>query len=185
VTGVQWAAFVAEQPRLARVGRQRLIDPGVALVGTIRADGTPRISPVEPLLWQRDLWLCMMWRSRKAADLRGDRRVLVHSIVTGRDGAEGEFKVRGVAREEIDPARQTRFAAEAARRLGWRAEVGRFHLFAVDIADVTFIRYDAATGDQHVIRWPQASEVIRRATSPTSVGPAEPRPDGLLRRDPH
>ena len=43
----QWTAEPTRGPAL---GRERLIDPGAVLVGTIRRDGTPRISPVEPLL---------------------------------------------------------------------------------------------------------------------------------------
>lgn len=78
-------------------GRRRLGDPGVVLVGTIRRDGSPRVSPVEPLLWNGDLWLSMGRSSRKAADLERDARILVHSIVTGREGTLGEDKVRGRA----------------------------------------------------------------------------------------
>lgn len=177
-----WAEFAAKEPRLAALGRQKLTGPGVVLVGSIRADGSPRISPVEPLEWERDLWLCMMWHSRKADDLRRDPRVLVHSIVTGADGAEGEFKVRGLAVGERDPRVQAGFAAHASQRLGWTAEVGRFHLFSVDVADVTYIRYDTATGDQYVTRWPRRAAFVRRHTSATSVGPAEPTTEDLLSR---
>jgi hypothetical protein len=92
------------QPRLADVGLARLIEPGVVLVATIRQDGTARISPVEPLIVDGDLWLSMLWQSAKARDLLRDPRILVHSIVTSRDGGHGEFKVRGTARAEGDPA---------------------------------------------------------------------------------
>jgi hypothetical protein len=69
---MRWSEFAAAEPRLAKLGRERLIDPGVVLVGTIRRDGTPRISPVEPLLWNGDLWLSMLHGSYKAADLVRD-----------------------------------------------------------------------------------------------------------------
>lgn len=96
---MRWGEFARDAPRLAALGRERLEQPGVVLVGTIRRDGTPRISPVEPLLWEDDLWLSMLFGSCKAADLRRDPRVLVHSIVTSRNGAAGEYKVRGNAVE--------------------------------------------------------------------------------------
>jgi hypothetical protein len=57
---------------------------------------------------------------------------------------------------------------------------GRFHLFAVGIDQVTFIRYDDATGDQHVAIWPLAREFIRRGTSDTTVGDPEPVHDILI-----
>jgi Pyridoxamine 5'-phosphate oxidase len=177
---MRWDEFAAQQPRLADLGMRALAEPGVVLVGTIRRDGTPRISPVEPLFWERDLWLSMLWGSRKAQDLTRDPRVLVHSIVTSRDGAAGEYKVRGHAVPESDPGVQAGYAEAVRARLGWDPEPGRFHLFRVDVEDVTFIRYDDATGDQFVARWPVGGESVRRGTSATSVGESEPYADLLI-----
>jgi Pyridoxamine 5'-phosphate oxidase len=127
---MRWTTMEDRQPRLAELGRQRLVAPGVVLVGTVRADGTPRISPVEPFLMEGDLWLSMMWQSRMTTDLARDPRVLVHGIITGRNGAEGEYKVRGIARAENDVAVQ--------------------HGNAAAVAHV--IRYDDAAGGQFVTR---------------------------------
>lgn len=174
---MHWSAMEHSQPRLAELGQRRLIEPGVVLVVTIRRDGTPRLSPVEPLVLDGSLWLSMMWQSTKVRDLQRDPRVLIHSVITNRDGAEGEFKIRGTARAENDPVMQRRYADAAARNLGWDPQPGRFHLFAVDITEITFICYDPATEHQHVAMWPPPREFIRRATSPTSVGDPEPISD--------
>ena len=171
---MRWSDLEQQQPRFAALGRARLIEPGVVLVGTIRRDGTPRISPVEPLLWEGELWLSMLHGSLKAADLMRDPRILVHGIVTARDGASGEYKVRGRAITEDSPDRQQRYADEVKARIGWAPEPGRFHLFKIDIVDVTFIRYEERTGDQFLTRWPDAVEFVRRGTSATSLGPREP-----------
>jgi Pyridoxamine 5'-phosphate oxidase len=179
---MRWSEFEDAQPRLAEVGRRRLIDPGVVLVVTIRRDGTPRLSPVEPLLLDGELWLSMMLGSTKANDLARDPRVLVHSVVTSRDGGEGEFKVRGVVRAETDPAVQGRYSAVVAENLGWRPVPGEFHLFAVDLRDVTVVRYDEATGDQFVTRWPNGGEFVRRGRSATTLGPPETRQELLTGR---
>jgi hypothetical protein len=176
---MDWSDLEHRQPGLARLGQRRLLDPGVVLVATIRGDGTPRLSPVEPFVLDGVLWLSMLWQSRKAADLLRDPRLLVHSVITGRDGGEGEFKIRGTARAEASPDTQARYAAAVGASLGWRPEPGRFHLFAVTIGEVTFIRYDDATGDQHVVRWPPPREFIRRGTSATSLGDPEPCRDIL------
>ena len=101
-----------------------------------------------------------------------------------RDGGEGEFKIRGTAGAEQDPGIQRRYAEEVAGALGWSPVPGRFHLFAVSIEEVAFIRYDDATGDQHVAMWPPAREFVRRATSATSVGEPEPVSDILITADP-
>jgi hypothetical protein len=177
---MRWPEMQSGQPRLAALGRQRLLEPGVVLVATIRGDGTPRISPVEPLVMDGDLWLSMMWQSRKAADLLRDPRVLVHSVITGRDGSEGEFKIRGIAAAVQDPAVQARYAREVAGRLGRNPDPGPFHLFAVSIGEVAFIRYDDDTGDQHVAMWPPVREFVRRGTSATSVGEPQPVSDIII-----
>jgi hypothetical protein len=176
---MDWSELVVAQPRLAGLGRERLLDRGVVLVATIRADGTPRLSPVEPYVLDGVLWLSMLWGSRKAADLLRDPRILVHSVITSRDGGEGEFKIRGQARAELDLDAQRRYAGAVAAALGWHPEPGRFHLFAVDVRQVTFICYDDATGDQHVAMWPPPREFIRRGTSATSLSDPEPVTDIL------
>jgi hypothetical protein len=171
---MRWCELAEQAPRLAELGRRRLEEPGVVLVGTIRRDGTPRISPVEPLLWSGDLWLSMLFKSRKAGDLIRDPRVLVHSIVTGRDGGLGEYKIRGWAVEAPPGPVRDGYAAEVRSRLGWEPTPGRFHLFSVDIQDVTFIRYEDASGDQYVTRWPLGREFVRRGDGGTAL--REPQP---------
>lgn len=176
---MRWAQIQSEQPRLAEIGRRRLIESGVVLVATIRRDGTPRISPVEPFVLDGQLWLSMMWHSTKAADLIRDPRILVHSVITSRDG-EGEYKIRGTARPETDTAVQHRYAEAVAEHLGWRPEPGRSHLFAVDIEQISYLRYVDDTGDQFVAMWPPAREFVRRGTSATSLGAPVPYHDVLV-----
>jgi hypothetical protein len=177
---MNWSELERRQPRLAGLGRERLLDPGVALVATIRRDGTPRISPVEPFIMDGDLWLSMLWQSAKAADLTRDPRILVHGIVTNRNGEDGEFKVRGHARNETDSGVQRRYAEAVAQALGWKPEPGHFHLFAVDIDHLSFLHYDEPTGDQYVTQWPPGREYVRRGATATSLGMPEPRTDVLV-----
>jgi hypothetical protein len=170
---MRWRDLQDQQPRLGALAHDRLVEPGVLLVATVRRDGTPRLSPVEPFVLDGDLWLSMLLGSLKAADLLRDPRVLVHSIVTGPDGGEGEMKVRGTAVEVPDEPRQRRYADAVAAALPWTPEVGRFHLFRVDVEDVTYVRYDNASGDQFVVRWPAGTETVRRGTSATTLGEPE------------
>jgi hypothetical protein len=171
---MRWEDFEQLEPNLAMLGRGKLGEPGVVLVGTIRTDGSPRVSPVEPLFWNRDLWLSMGWRTRKATDLQRDPRILVHSIVTTREGTGGEYKLRGRAITEADPQVHDSYADAVASQLGWQPEPGRFHLFRIDVEEVTFIRWDSATNDQYVTRWPEGVEFVRRGTSATSLSDPEP-----------
>jgi hypothetical protein len=145
----------------------------VRLGATPRRDGSARISGVEPLIMDGDLWLSMMRTSTKAYDLRRDPRILLHSIVTGPEPA-AEIKIRGTVRNETDNAVHHQYAATVATKIGWQPVLGRFTLFAVDIDDVTYVGYDPETHGQHVAQWPAEVEYVRAATTPTSLGPAEP-----------
>jgi Pyridoxamine 5'-phosphate oxidase len=177
---MRWSEIEQYQPGLAALGSRRLVDPGVVLVATIRRDGTPRLSPVEPFVLDGAFWLSMMWGSKKAADLQRDPRILVHSVITSRNGDEGEFKLRGTAREEHDLAVQRHYAQAVARSLGWDPQPGRFHLFEVEAEHLTYIRYDAADEYQHVAMWPPAREFTRRHDTPTSLAAAQPAAEFLV-----
>jgi len=180
---MRWADFETQQSRFADVVRARLLGPGVVLVSTIRRDGTPRMSPVEPFVLDGEFWLSMLWGSRKAKDLLRDPRILVHNIITSRNGGpDGEVKVRGTARPVDDRAAQERYAAAVREAIGWDPTPGRFHLFAVDVDEVAFLHYDDATGDQFTVLWPAGKEYVRRGTSATSVGDPQPVEHPILTR---
>jgi Pyridoxamine 5'-phosphate oxidase len=170
---MKWSEIAASEPALGAIVRERLIGPGVLLVGTTRRDGSARISGVEPLVMDDELWLSMMPASAKARDLARDPRILLHSVVAGPEPAV-EIKVRGTARAVADDQVQRSYAAAVAAQLGWRPVVGEFALFAIDIGDVTYIGYDPDTSGQHVARWPAGLEYIRPSVTPTSLGPPQP-----------
>ncbi len=149
-----WAEFELAAPELAARGREMLDRGGVLLVGTTRRDGSPRISPCEPLFLDGHLYLGMMWQSKKALDLLRDPRCVVHSIVTARDGTEGEFKVYGRAVDVRHPDERTRFADGLQAKIDWRPE-DPYHLFDTDIGSVAFVRY-SEEGGQEVERWNSA-----------------------------
>ncbi|MGH3237633.1 MAG: pyridoxamine 5'-phosphate oxidase family protein, partial [Streptosporangiaceae bacterium] len=90
-------------PEIARLGMARLSAARIAMLGTVRRDGSPRISPIEPYLVNGHLLVGAMTWSRKAADLRRDPRYVLHTTVTGPDSDEGELKLHGRA-VEADPA---------------------------------------------------------------------------------
>ena len=57
-------------PEIAQLGLARLNSARVALLGTLRRDGSPRISPIEPCIVQGQLLIGAMAWSAKASDLR-------------------------------------------------------------------------------------------------------------------
>ena len=137
-----WRDFRAAEEVFAELAEGRIEGPGLVMVGTLRRDGWPRISPVEPLIEDGTLYLEMMWRSKKALDLLRDPRCTVHSVVQDAAGTEGDVKVYGRAVDVADPDERERYCQALEARIGWRPE-GDFHLFAVDIASVGYV---VATG---------------------------------------
>ena len=112
---LRWADFAAEAPRLEAFGRRRL-ERRIAYLATIRADGSPRVHPVSPLIGAGCLAIYMEPTSPKVADLRRDARYALHCSVEDNEGGEGEFYVSGRAEEIIDAQRRIEAAgwAEAA-----------------------------------------------------------------------
>lgn len=135
---MHWNEFATAAPELARLGEERLEKWGLCLVGTIRRDGTPRISPVEPVITGGKLNLGMMWRSKKALDLLRDPRCLLHSIITDKAGTEGEFKLRGQAAEITDEDQRERYCVALYEKIKWRPEGVEWHLFALDIEQAAY-----------------------------------------------
>ncbi len=150
---MNWAQFKQSDPELAYLGEDAFRRAGLVLVGTLRRNGWPRISPVEPLVVEGTLYLGMSWRSRKALDLLRDARITVHSAVCNRDGSEGEFKLYGRA-TDVESAEDRKVYAEALyRELGHELDPAEeFHLFAVDIESVGYVVIEG--GEQKVKVWP-------------------------------
>jgi hypothetical protein len=105
---MRWSEFAARQSLLAAVAEDQLITPGVLLIGTTRRDGSARISGVEPLIMDGDLWLSMMPASAKSRDLHRDPRILLHSIITSPATAPPRrlrLNSRGSAESSTDSSR--------------------------------------------------------------------------------
>jgi hypothetical protein len=145
-----WASFADAAPELAAFGQERFDAAGLALVGTLRRDRRPRISPLEPLIAQGELYLGMMWQSRKALDLLRDPRCVVHSIVSKADASEGEFKVWGRVRDVQDSDERERAADAYEAKIQWRP-AEPYHLFALEIDEASSVR--TQEGEQRVMLW--------------------------------
>jgi hypothetical protein len=96
-----WQDFTQQAPELAAFGEARFRS-GVAYLGTLRADGGPRVHPVTPIVGER-LFLFMEPTSPKGKDLQRDARYTLHCSVEDANGGEGEFYVRGRASLTGDP----------------------------------------------------------------------------------
>ena len=135
---MDWEEFKRADPELAALGEERIEATGLVLLGTLRKNGFPRISPVEPLLTMGRLYLGMMWQSRKALDLLRVPRCTVHTTVSDRHGSEGEFKLYGRGLEVRDPEKRRLYGEALYEKIGIKPEEPEFHLFAVDIESAAY-----------------------------------------------
>jgi hypothetical protein len=168
---MNWTEFSQAAPELAGLFRERLDKTGLALIGTIRKDGTPRISPIEPALFEGHLLLGMMYQSQKALDLLRDPRCLLHTIITDKEGTEGEVKLRGRAVDVTDRGLRERHAQDTFEKTGWRPEEP-FHLFSLDIADAAFVQYHG--GERQTVKtWRSGGREQSRERKWTGSGYAD------------
>lgn len=147
-----WSRFVTEAPEFARAVRGRIEEHGLAFLATLAADGSPRISGLEPIFFDGELWLAMMPRSVKGKDLRRDGRFALHNASVDKDVSQGDVKINGVA------AIAQRHRAARIPEVGPEAD-----LFGVDLTRVSSVR----VSDGHLVidMWrPGGSVVTRKRT---------------------
>jgi hypothetical protein len=149
---MNWEEFNTAAAELAGAGEQLIERTGVVLVGTLRKDGSPRISPVEPLIAGGRLYLGMMPESFKAQDLLRDGRCTIHSLISDKNAPEGEFKLHGLALIVQDPDERKLYCDELRKKIGWSPEGMPFHLFSVDIRSAGLFVHDGAAA-RLVKRW--------------------------------
>ena len=151
-----WLAFKNAAPSLAKLGEECLDRTGLALLGTLRSNGWPRISPVEFVIAHGQLYLGMMWRSRKALDLLRDPRCSLHSTVSDRSGGEGEFKLYGRAVNVQELEERKRYSAALYDKIGFMPEEPEYHLFSIDIESASFAVIEDGEWRREIWRKPDA-----------------------------
>jgi hypothetical protein len=145
---LSWRDVELGAPEITRLGMARLDSARVALLGTLRRDRSPRISPIEPHFARGQLLIGAMAWSAKAADLRRDPRYVLHSTVTGPDSGEGELKLYGSADEA---SQDLSGAAAHAWWLTWAPE--KAVVFTLSIGQAAFVDWDIKRGLMTVHRW--------------------------------
>ena len=149
---VPWSELETAAPEIARLGRERLKAVGVAMLATLRADGWPRVSPVEPHVAAGELLIGVMPRSLKARDLDRDVRCTLQTVVSDPHSGEGELKLYGrlleVEQEDV---------REAAADAWW---VGRARpdarVFSFQLTEAAFVSWDVEHGEMTVRSWSPA-----------------------------
>jgi hypothetical protein len=151
-----WQDLELSAPEIARLGLDRINAAHIALLGTLRRDGFPRISPIEPYMARGQLLVGAMAWSRKTADMLRDPRFVLHSAVTGPDSGEGELKLYGSA---VEAGEDLRRATANAWWSTWAPD--KAIVFSLHIEQAAFIEWDIVQSLMTVHRWSPASGYSR------------------------
>ncbi len=108
---VAWNEFAEQAPHIAEIFLRRHAATGnLCMLGTLRSDGFPRISPVEPGIFEGLLLLVGMPGTTKFRDLGRDPRFCLHTATVDPYVGEGDVKLWGEVRNEQDKDLHARFA---------------------------------------------------------------------------
>ena len=159
---MRWGEVVEATGDFGKAIQERFARQQIVLIGTIRPDGSPRISGVECDFCDGDLMLGMIWQSAKARDLLRDDRLTIHSVVPDKareSENEGDVKIYGRAIEVTQPDRRRRYERVIHARLNWTPPEP-YHLFAVDVHSVGMVRF--VDGARQVTSWRVDGELRTR-----------------------
>ncbi len=144
---MSWRDLEAGARDLAGAVRERLEAHGVALLGTVRADGWPRISPVEPFFLEGELVFGLM-PSPKLSDLVAEPRCVLHSAVVDGTGREAEAKLTGRAVRTADPRLLSAEGTWWASRSSGEAVV-----FTLEVEEAIVVAWDPDFNRMRTSRW--------------------------------
>lgn len=148
---MRWESFLEACPEIAGPAEQRFRNNQLVMLGTLRGDGSPRISPTELDFAAGRLMIGMMWRSPKALDLQRDPRTVVHSVTADKSGSDGDFKIYGRALEVSDADTRDAFRQAIKARIDWAPDEPSYHLFEIEVTSAGFVLF--RDGKETVMVW--------------------------------
>jgi hypothetical protein len=136
-----WKEFTEGAPRIAAIFTRRHAATGnLCLLATLRSDGFPRISPMEPRIFEDQLWIMGMPDTVKFRDLARDPRFCLHTATVDSEVGDGDAKLWGVVNDVQDTALHRRFAEALFDETGLDLRGGDFdHFYAVDLTGASAV----------------------------------------------
>jgi hypothetical protein len=169
---MRWAAFERAAPELAALGTAGFREQHLCIIGTLAADGWPRLSPNEVYFPGGELLLGMMRNSRKSKDLERDSRISVMTTQCDREAKRGDFKLYGRAIAITDPDLRRAYADTVFAAIDWRP-IDPYPLFAVDIERAAYIDF---ADDHRLLHWSAergVEELLHPDDDPNAGAPSE------------
>jgi hypothetical protein len=136
-----WKEFTERARRIAAVFTRRHRATGnLCLLATLRSDGFPRISPIEPRIFEDRLLLIGMPNTTKFRDLGRDPRFCLHTATIDPHVQDGDAKLWGVVEDLRDAALHQRFAAALFNETGLDLRGQTFdHFYAADLVGASAV----------------------------------------------
>ncbi|MGO4616872.1 pyridoxamine 5'-phosphate oxidase family protein [Nocardia sp. 2YAB30] len=130
-----WSAFVEEAPRVAEIFTRRHRAAGnLCMLGTLRSDGFPRISPIEPSVFEGMLVIAGMPGTTKFRDLARDPRFCLHTATVDTNVSDGDAKLFGTVVDLPDKDVHARFAQKLFDDSGFDIRGQEFdHFYVADL----------------------------------------------------
>lgn len=159
-----WQEFTAVAPRIAKVFTRRHAATGkLCMLGTLRSDGFPRVSPMEPGLFEGQLWIAGMPGTAKFRDLARDPRFCLHTATVDTEVTDGDAKVWGVVEDVLDPALHHRYAEALFDETGFDLRGQEFeHFFATHLTGGSAVEVGGGHLDVTVWREGEPERVVRK-----------------------
>lgn len=159
-----WSEFAAAAPAIAAIFTRRHRATGnLCMLATLRADGSPRISPMEPRVFEGELWIGGMPGTTKFRDLARDPRFCLHTATVDTMVTEGDAKLWGTVHDVQDRALHERYAVALYEETGFDLRGREFSPFyAADITSASAV--EVAEGHMDVTIWKagEAERVVRK-----------------------
>lgn len=102
---IDFAELTRVAPEVAEPIAARIAAAGIGMLGTVRANGAPRVSPIEVGPYEGGLYVGMMPGSQKHLDAVRDPRYCLVTAIADRTDLGGEGKLFGVLDPVTDAAR--------------------------------------------------------------------------------
>lgn len=136
-----WNEFAAQAPRISEIFlRRHRAAHNLCMLGTLRSDGYPRISPVEPMVFEQQLVIVGMPGTTKFRDLRRDPKFCLHTATTDTTVSDGDAKVFGRVIDVPDTDTHARFARKLFDDSGFDLRGKPFdHFFVADLTGASSV----------------------------------------------
>ncbi|MGH2609156.1 MAG: pyridoxamine 5'-phosphate oxidase family protein [Tepidiformaceae bacterium] len=147
---MRWEEFESAAPELSQLAKERFAATELVMLGTLRKNGWPRVTPIEYTFFEGDLMLGGMWQSKKCLDLLRDPRCVIHSATSNKNGQEGDVKVYGRA-VPLEPDREARYWDFIWETMHFRPE--QAHVFALKVESAGYTTFEG-DGTMRWLTWP-------------------------------